>query len=85
MANSGIQWIDYTFDACVKLLYQLAALMNITYEEINVWLFVIVLPVVLCVSMVCNFYFLQKLRASRELVAISPKLRLDSEDKTQIN
>ena len=44
MANSGIYWIDFTFDWCVRLLYQLAQLIGITYEEINVWLFVIVFP-----------------------------------------
>jgi len=45
MANSGIYWIDFTFDWCVRLLYQVAQLIGITYEEINVWLFVIVFPV----------------------------------------
>lgn len=45
MANSGIYWIDCTFDWCVRLLYQVAQLIGITYEEINVWLFVIVFPV----------------------------------------
>lgn len=45
MANSGIYWIDFTFDWCVRLLYQVAHLIGITYEEINVWLFVIVFPV----------------------------------------
>jgi len=44
MANSGIYWIDFTFDWCVRLLYQVAQLIGITYEEINVWLFVIVFP-----------------------------------------
>ena len=44
MANSGIYWIDVTFDWCVRLLYQVAHLIGITYEEINVWLFVIVFP-----------------------------------------
>jgi len=45
MANSGIYWIDVTYDWCVRLLYQVAQLFGITYEEINVWLFVIVFPV----------------------------------------
>ncbi len=38
MANSGIEWIDLTFDFCVRLLYQAAAMLGISYEEINVWL-----------------------------------------------
>jgi len=45
MANSGIVWIDETFNFCVRLLYDLGSLMGITYEEINVWLFVILWPI----------------------------------------
>ena len=43
-ANSGINWIDQTFDICVKLLIDLANFMGISYEEINVWLFVVIWP-----------------------------------------
>ena len=45
MANSGIVWIDETFNFCVMLLYDLGSLLGITYEEINVWLFVIIWPI----------------------------------------
>ena len=41
-ANSGIEWIDYTFDYCVKLLFDIAHIMGITYEEINVWIFCVI-------------------------------------------
>ena len=44
IANSGINWIDKTFDFCVKLLIDIANMMGITYEEINVWLFVVIWP-----------------------------------------
>ena len=44
MANSGIVWIDETFNFCVRLLYDLGSLLGITYEEINVWLFVVIWP-----------------------------------------
>ena len=46
MANSGIAWIDTIFDWAVIALYQVAGLMGITYEEINVWLFCVAWPVV---------------------------------------
>ena len=46
MANSGIYWIDLIFNFCVKLLYDLASLLGITYEEINVWLFCIFWPII---------------------------------------
>ena len=44
MANSGINWIDVVFDFCVKLLIDAAKFFGITYEEINVWLFVVIWP-----------------------------------------
>ena len=45
MANSGINWIDQTFNFCVYLLYDLANILGISYEEINVWIFCIIWPV----------------------------------------
>lgn len=45
MANSGINWIDQTFNFCVYLLYDLANILGITYEEINVWIFCVIWPV----------------------------------------
>ena len=44
-ANSGIKWIDDTFDVCVKLLFDVAHIMGITSEEINVWLFCVIWPI----------------------------------------
>jgi hypothetical protein len=45
MANSGIVWIDTTFNFCVRFLYDIGGVLGITYEEINVWLFVIIWPI----------------------------------------
>jgi hypothetical protein len=44
MANSGIPWIDTTFDWAVIALVECAKFMGITYEEINVWLFCVAWP-----------------------------------------
>ena len=44
MANSGIYWIDETFNFCVRLLYNIGAFLVISYEEINVWLFCVIWP-----------------------------------------
>ena len=44
-ANSGIIWIDEIFNFCVYLLYDLASIIGITYEEINVWLFCVIWPI----------------------------------------
>ena len=46
MANSGIQWIDEWFNLAVRALYDVASWLGITYEEINVWLFMVAWPVV---------------------------------------
>ncbi|MBN86439.1 MAG: hypothetical protein CL885_02825 [Dehalococcoidia bacterium] len=44
MANSGILWIDWLFDLAVWSLYAVADILEVTYEEVNVWLFVILWP-----------------------------------------
>ena len=67
MANSGIYWIDITFDYCVRLLYQFAGMMGITYEEINVWLFVIILPTILLFSFTLNLYFILQLNQKNKI------------------
>ncbi len=46
MANSGIFWIDQIFNWAVYALIWLAQLLGITYEEVNVWLFVFAWPLV---------------------------------------
>ncbi len=60
-ANSGIVWIDITFDWCVLFLIKTANQLGITYEEINVWLFVILLPLVLLISLLMNWVLVLKL------------------------
>ncbi len=62
-ADSGIQWIDLIYDWCVILLINAADQLGITYEEINVWLFVIVIPLVLIFLVITNFILFLKLRA----------------------
>ncbi len=44
MANSGIEWIDNIFNFCVILLYDIGHILGISYEEVNVWLFVVIWP-----------------------------------------
>ena len=59
MANSGIAWIDNIFNWCVYILYEAAKALGITYEEINVWLFVIIVPCVLLCSVALNIWLLR--------------------------
>ena len=45
MGESDIYWIDLLFRICVITLVDLANAIGITYEEINVWIFVIIWPI----------------------------------------
>ena len=53
-------WIRNTFDWCVNSLFSAADTIGITYEALNVWVFVIIVPVVLVISLAVNIYFLWK-------------------------
>jgi hypothetical protein len=66
VAKSGIYWIDVTFDWCVIALLYVADILGITYEEINVWLFCIILPIVLLTSLYLNIRQFSTLRAIRK-------------------
>ena len=60
-ADSGLVWVDIIFDWCVVFLIKTANQLGITYEEINVWLFVIILPLVLLISLLMNWVLVLKL------------------------
>ena len=70
MANSGIYWIDITFDWSVNLLYKVAGLLGISYEEINIWLFVIIGPISLLISIFSNYYFYKKTKKLKKIIEI---------------
>ena len=44
MGGSGIDWIDTVFRICVVLLVDLADFLGVSYEEINIWIFVVIWP-----------------------------------------
>jgi hypothetical protein len=58
MSNSV--WVNTTFEWCVEFLKYLAQTLGTTYEALNVWLFVVILPVVLLISLIINLYFVLK-------------------------
>ena len=62
MGESGIEWIDLVFRYCVIFLVELSKLLGVTYEELNIWLFVIILPLVIVISFTLNIYFWIKLK-----------------------
>ena len=62
MGESGIYWIDLLFRICVITLVDLANAIGITYEEINVWIFVIIWPILTFYLITRNILLKKKLR-----------------------
>lgn len=44
--------IDRLFDICVEMLVIMGDAIGMTYEEINIWLFVVLMPIVFIVQAV---------------------------------
>ena len=57
--------MDEVFDWCVRLLVFLAAQFGMTYKEINVWIFVVIWPVITIALII--FLILQQLRIRKLL------------------
>ena len=62
MGESGVYWVDLIFKTCVITLVDLASFLGITYEEINVWLFVIIWPALTVYLILRNIFLRKKLR-----------------------
>ena len=80
MANSGIYWIDITFDWCVKFLYIVANLLGITYEEVNIWLFVIIGPLFFLISIYLNYFFYKKTKRLNKIIEFQNKQFAETND-----
>ena len=67
MGESGIYWVDLAFRFCVIALVDLARFLGVSYEEINIWIFVIIWPIV-TIYMILRIIFLkQKLKKFQTL------------------
>ena len=62
MGDSGITWIDIIFRWCVVLLVDIAELLGISYEALNVYLFVFFFPIALLCSGLMNIYLFKRFR-----------------------
>ena len=80
MSNSGIYWIDITFDWCVKFLYVVADLLGITYEEVNIWLFVIIGPLFFLISIYLNYFFYKKTKRLNKIIEFQNKQFAETND-----
>ena len=61
MGGSGINWIDVIFRYCVVLLVNVAKILGISYEELNIWIFIIIQPLIII------FLFVWVLRLRRKV------------------
>ena len=66
MGDSGIAWIDLVFRVCVILLVEFAKIIGITYEELNVFLFVIIFPAVIIISLKLNVVLVIELSSDKK-------------------
>ena len=66
MGESGIGWIDAVFRFCVIILVELSKFLSVTYEELNVWLFVIIVPSLMLFSFILNAVLAIKLKHARK-------------------
>ena len=62
MGDSGIGWIDSVFQICVFILVDLSKFLGISYEEINVWVFVIIWPLITIYQTIRIMYLRFKLK-----------------------
>ncbi len=56
------QFINEVFDLCVNILIFYAEILGISYNEINVWLFVIIQPLIHLIMIVWIIYLLREIR-----------------------
>ena len=61
MGGSGVNWIDAIFRYCVVLLVNVAKILGISYEELNIWIFIIIQPLIII------FLFIWVLRLRRKV------------------
>jgi len=54
--------MDQIFDWCVDVLVYWAGILGITYKEINVWVFVIIWPIVTLILMAIVFWQRRRIR-----------------------
>jgi len=54
MGESGVLWIDTVFRYCVYILVEAAKWLGTSYEALNVWFFVFILPGLLAASLITN-------------------------------
>lgn len=68
MGESGILWVDALFNLPVIALVDLSNILNVTYEELNVWIFLIIWPTLTVYQYARIFYLKRALVRAKSLV-----------------
>ena len=61
--------MNETFKSCVQLLEALAAKLNMTYEEVNIWIFVILEPIIFLLMLWVIFKQQQRIKLLKQVHA----------------
>ena len=64
VGGSGVNWIDAIFRYCVVLLVNLAKMLGISYEALNIWVFIIVQPLIILALIIWVLRLRSKLKRS---------------------
>ena len=59
------KFINKVFDLCVDILLYGADILGMTYNEINIWLFVIIQPLIHIIMAIWIFYLIRSNRKLR--------------------
>jgi hypothetical protein len=65
MGGSGINWIDAIFRYCVVLLVNIAKVLGISYEALNIWVFIIIQPLLIVFLLVWALRLQRKVKKFR--------------------
>ena len=67
VGGSGVNWIDAIFRYCVVLLVDLARVLGISYEALNIWVFVIIQPLIIVILLIWALRLRRKNKKLRRL------------------
>ncbi len=62
VGGSGVNWIDAIFRYCVVLLVNMAKVIGISYEALNIWVFIIVQPLIILLLFIWVIRLRRKLK-----------------------
>ena len=65
MGGSGVNWIDAIFRYCVVLLVNVAKVLGISYEALNIWVFIIIQPMIIVMLLIWALRLQRKIKKVR--------------------